>query len=417
MPTIPTGKLERELRRLYMQWVHQLPNHQRDLHDYVAKFQRDSIALIERMGGDVARLGALADFPAPKRLDLSLHVGTIYSDMELAAISAQIGTGLNPTDTARALVRSGVDKSYRRLERLARTETVRAYWKNAWDSIDGLGLVMVWGSEDGPRTCAWCRERDGMVMDSPDLRDHPNGRCTPIPMLPSMVEYKGSVDASGRIYQDPAWSKGKLVEQTTPQDVYEFEEVTAKQALGLSRKHKDLTADQQMWTRKYQANGYSRLNRALRDNVSKARVIHEDFIRELDSVFTPLTQGVRVKRGQGFNAMLEALGIDPGDRDPEKWDIKGKIGAVLKQNGYYSASTNEKVAVSFLKNGGFLIDVEVPPGVGAHFLKTGDSLDKESELLLERGLMLTLTKADLIPDPRKGATGYVWRVTLRASKE
>lgn len=207
MPTIPTGKLERELRRLYMRWVHQLPRHQHDLHNYIDKFQRESMDLIERMGGDVARLGALADFPAPKRLDLSLHIGTIYSDMELAAISAQIGLGLNPRETARELVRAGVDKSYRRLERLARTETVRAYWKNAWDSIEGLDIVMVWGAEDGPRTCAWCKERDGMVMESSDLRDHPNGRCTPIPTHPMFVEYKGSVRADGSIYQDPDWDK------------------------------------------------------------------------------------------------------------------------------------------------------------------------------------------------------------------
>lgn len=207
MPTIPTGKMERELRRLYMQWVQQLPNHEQDLHNYVAKFQDKSMDLIEKMGGNVARLGALAGFPAPRRLDLSPHIGTIYSDMELAAIQAQIGLGLNPRDTARALTRAGVDKSYRRLERLARTETVSAYWKNAWDSSEGLGLVMVWGAERGPRTCQWCLERDGLVMDSPDLRDHPNGRCTPLPTHPSQVDYRGSVRADGQIYQDPAWTK------------------------------------------------------------------------------------------------------------------------------------------------------------------------------------------------------------------
>lgn len=207
MATVPTGKLERELRRLYMRWVHQLPRHQDDMHNYVAKFQRDSIDLIERMGGDIARLGILADFPAPKRLDLSLHIGTIYSDMELAAISAQIGLGLNPRQTAEALVQSGVDKSYRRLERLARTETVRAYWKNSWDSVEGLGLVMLWSAERGPRTCEWCLERDGMVVPSREVRDHPNGRCTLIAELPSKINYKGSVASDGSIYQDPDWTK------------------------------------------------------------------------------------------------------------------------------------------------------------------------------------------------------------------
>lgn len=210
MPTIPTGRLERELHRLYMQWVHGLAQNQYRLPEYVAEFRRDSIALIERMGGQVARLGVMADFPAPRELDLSPHIGTIYSDMELAAIKAGISTGLNATDVARALMESGVDSSFHRLNRLARTETVSAYWKNAWDSTEGLGLVMVWGAENGPRTCQWCKDRDGMVMDSPDLRDHPNGRCTPLPTHPSQVEYKGSVRADGQIYQDPSWATRAL---------------------------------------------------------------------------------------------------------------------------------------------------------------------------------------------------------------
>mgnify|MGYP003503283779 FL=1 len=217
MPTIPTGKMELELRRLYVRWLSRLGDNT-DMNAAVDRFEKQSIDLIEKMGGRTAMLGALADFPAPKRLDLSPHIGTIYSDMKQAAIQAGIQAGLNASDVARHMFRAGMDKSYNRLNRLARTETVSAYWKNAWDSIDGLpDLVMVWGSEDGPRTCAWCRERDGMVMESSQLRDHPNGRCTPIPTLRSMVEYKGSVDAGGRIYQDPAWTK-KPTEAITTQE-------------------------------------------------------------------------------------------------------------------------------------------------------------------------------------------------------
>lgn len=215
MPTIPTGELERELRKLYLSWVKNLSYDSADIAGAIAEFQRQADDLIERMGGDVARLGvALADFPAPKLLELSPHVGTIYKDMEQAAIQAGIAAGLNSREVARAMFRAGMDKAFRRLERLARTEVVRAYWKNAWDSIAGLpDLVMVWGAEDGPRTCAWCKERDGMVMESSALRDHPNGRCTPIPTLRSLVEYKGSVREDGSLYWNPAWD---VVMETPP---------------------------------------------------------------------------------------------------------------------------------------------------------------------------------------------------------
>ena len=207
MPTIPTGRMELELRRLYVRWLSRLSD-ETNMDKAVDRFEKQSTDLIEKMGGRTAMLGALADFPAPKRLDLSPHIGTIYSDMKQAAIQAGIQAGLNASDVARAMFRNGMDKSYHRLNRLARTETVSAYWKNAWDSIADLpDIVMVWGAESGPRTCQWCLERDGMVMESSALRDHPNGRCTPIPTLRSTVEYKGSVDAGGRIYQDPAWTK------------------------------------------------------------------------------------------------------------------------------------------------------------------------------------------------------------------
>lgn len=209
--------MERELRRLYMQWISRLPQHRGDLEAYTDKFRRDSLALIERMGGRVARLGALADFPAPRELDLSPHVGTIYDDLKQAAIKAGITTGLNPTDVARALMRAGVDSSFNRLNRLARTETVSAYWKNQWDSAEGLDLVMLWGSESGPRTCDYCTERDGLVVEDPNIRDHPNGRCTLLPTHPSQVRYRGTLRPDGSIYQDPNWATpAKLPKRVNP---------------------------------------------------------------------------------------------------------------------------------------------------------------------------------------------------------
>jgi len=65
--------------------------------------------------------------------------------------------------------------------------------------------VMLWSVEFGPRTCAWCKERDGMVVEYSHIRDHPNGRCTLAPTLPSRVRYKGSLDRDGNIYYDPTW--------------------------------------------------------------------------------------------------------------------------------------------------------------------------------------------------------------------
>lgn len=207
---VPTNKLEVELRKLYLQWLAALPDHQNDLAAYLTVFQQSSEALIQQLGGAIAARGVWGEsnFPAPTLLPLSPHFGTIYDAMQQAAIQAGIAAGLQATDVARQMLNAGLDTNFRRLTLRARTETVSAYWKNAWDSIADLpDLVMVWGTEHSPRTCPWCLQRDGMVMASPDLRDHPNGRCTPKPTLIKQVEYKGSVNAEGDIFWDPNWAQ------------------------------------------------------------------------------------------------------------------------------------------------------------------------------------------------------------------
>lgn len=205
MATVPTGRMERELRALFLRWLAGISG-QQDLTAYVALFEEQSRALIARLGGRTASLGALAGFPAPKRLELSPVAGVVYREMEQAAIQAGLMAGLNSVDTARQMLTAGLGKSFNRLSRLARTETTNAYWKNTWDSTADLpGIVLVWSSEESPRTCDWCLSRDGLVVDDPNIRDHPNGRCTLAPMARSQVKYRGTLRADGSVYQDPRW--------------------------------------------------------------------------------------------------------------------------------------------------------------------------------------------------------------------
>lgn len=199
--------MERELRALYLRWVSGLTVDSKDLDGKIALFQRQSEALIAKLGGRTAALGALADFPVPKLLELSPYAGKVYVGMQQAAVQAGIMTGLSSKEAARVMFRAGMDKSYRRLERLARTETVSAYWKNQWDSTADLPLlVMLWGSEESKRTCDYCLSRDGYVVADSNIRDHPNGRCTLIPTLRSHVAYKGTLQPDGSVTMDPEWA-------------------------------------------------------------------------------------------------------------------------------------------------------------------------------------------------------------------
>lgn len=203
MATVPTGKLEAQLRKLYLQWVSGLPDHEDDIENYIEKFRQESTALIAQLGGDAARQGALAGFPAPREIPLDPNsVAKIFTGAQQAAVRSGIATGLNAKLVARSMFKAGMGQSYHQLERLARTETVRAYWNNAWDSIDGLDLVMVWSAEDGPRTCPYCKAKDGLVVQERTIQDHPSGRCTLLPTLPGRVKNRVPIS---RQYQSASW--------------------------------------------------------------------------------------------------------------------------------------------------------------------------------------------------------------------
>lgn len=388
MPTIPTGKMELELRRLYVRWLSRLGD-ETNMDKAVDQFEKQSLDLIEKMGGQTARLGALADFPAPKRLDLSPHIGTIYSDMKQAAIQAGIQAGLNASDVARHMFRNGMDKSYHRLNRLARTETVSAYWKNAWDSIADLPeLVMVWGAESGPRTCQWCLERDGMVMESSQLRDHPNGRCTPIPTLRSMVEYKGSVDTGGRIYQDPAWAK-KQPPPARPAKPSVAKPMSASEANAWGAANvtdiKSLSEDIQEQVRLYTGGGYKGTNRTLRAGgqfTGANGKVQREMVQAID-------KGMKLSKTVEDIDVSRVFTLDAfGGKTPDSL-----IGKVFSDKGYLSTAVGKPPSGPF--NSQVTMQLKVPAGTPAIWTRPISQFKSERELLLNRGTKIIIDSATL----------------------
>lgn len=413
MPTIPTGQMERELRALYLRWLSGVSVDSKDLNGKIASFQRQSQALISKLGGQVARLGALGDFPAPKVLDLSPYAGKIYDSMQQAAIQAAIGIGISSKETARAMFNAGMDKSYRRLERLARTETTNAYWKNAFDSVADLpALVMLWGAEDGPRTCAWCRERDGLVLDSPNLRDHPNGRCTPIPTLRSAVQYRGSISPDGQIYFDDRWNKATPSKSVTPQPT-PLQDVSTD--LGQAqpapvpptdprviKSMKDMddfgkgmvspgsiSPTAKSWVDDYIAGTAYQTNAVLRgqkeylgraiDARTKAYV--KKTTKTADDLFAKslVPEDVKVVRAVRVDAF--------GGEDK----LRELVGGIYQDKGYMSTSLADKVSSSVYSVADAVeMEITVPKGTKALYMAGDSYLRSERELLLNRGTNLAV---------------------------
>ncbi len=401
MATIPTGQLERELRKLYIQWVMGLsPNANMD--NEIRSFQRRSEALIQRMGGQIARLGAYADFPAPRLLELSPYAGKVYDQMQLAAIRAGLATGINSRETARVMLRAGLDQSYRRLERLARTETVSAYWKNAFDSVRDLpDIVMLWGSEDGPRTCQWCRERDGLVMDSADLRDHPNGRCTPIPTLRSRVQYRGSISRDNQIYHDADWDRTTRPTPLQPVDVepdgsftsswdIDSPDTAARAAAAEIERQRlfdlrnGLDRDTVDSLKYYVGSGYNNMNRYLR-NPEGVRV-SKSMARDLEGMDRAMEAGALTQE----TSLFRALTTYEGGWDPSSM----RVGDMFADAAYLSTSTSREAIQEVIKQTGgdhtaWTFVIRAPAGTRA---AAGSVY--ENEIILNRGSIQRVAKID-----------------------
>lgn len=104
--------------------------------------------------------------------------------------------GTNPRETARRIVDRTEGRFNGGLHRaltLARTETLDASRAGARAGrMQNADLLSgwEWHCSLGPRTCAACIARDGTIysLDDPGPEDHPNGRCTALPVTKSWAD-------------------------------------------------------------------------------------------------------------------------------------------------------------------------------------------------------------------------------------
>ncbi|MCB0109776.1 MAG: hypothetical protein KDE53_27830, partial [Caldilineaceae bacterium] len=147
------------------------------------------VAAIENMVG-------LAGNGSPLR-DLLVDSYGVASDGMLNQLIRATALGKNPRVTARAMVREGLSQSLNRMMVTARTEQLRVYRESSRMAYQASGVVEKHrrlATRDS-RTCPACLMLDGeeMELDQP-LREHPQGRCTTIPVvtgLPTVEWEKG----------------------------------------------------------------------------------------------------------------------------------------------------------------------------------------------------------------------------------
>jgi SPP1 gp7 family putative phage head morphogenesis protein len=100
------------------------------------------------------------------------------------ALLTGVAAGWHPTTTAR-LLREALATSAYRAQRLARTETLRAYRAGTLELYRQSNVVKRWRwvAALSARTCGACLAMHGQVLELDDVVfDHPNGRCVAVPL-------------------------------------------------------------------------------------------------------------------------------------------------------------------------------------------------------------------------------------------
>lgn len=142
------------------------------------QFNRLPVAAVENMvgltttGSPLSSILADASRGAPERLGQEL----INS----------IALGRNPVETARLAVRRGLGPTFTRMRTIARTEQLRVYRQVSLASYSHSGVVDEYRrlSARDSRVCPACLFSDGRTYPiSKPFAEHPQGRCTTIPVI------------------------------------------------------------------------------------------------------------------------------------------------------------------------------------------------------------------------------------------
>lgn len=144
-----------------------------------------------RVGFDVLPIAAIENLvglagngsPLRSLLDASYGAG---ADGMLQQLINGVALGANPKVIARNMVRNGLSQTLARVMVTARTEPLRVYRESSRQQYQASGVVTHFRrlATRDRRTCPGCLFADGEVYELGDtLREHPQGRCTTIPVV------------------------------------------------------------------------------------------------------------------------------------------------------------------------------------------------------------------------------------------
>ncbi len=145
-----------------------------DWQEFITRLPSRSVENMIGLAGDGSPLATL----------LKEAYGDAVRGVDLALVRA-MAEGWNPNKTARAMA-DGLAGGLDRALLIARTEQMRAYRESTRMGYQSSGIVKQYKrmASKSVRTCVACLVADGTVYDvESDFEEHPNGRCTLVPVV------------------------------------------------------------------------------------------------------------------------------------------------------------------------------------------------------------------------------------------
>ncbi|MBR4748664.1 MAG: minor capsid protein [Abditibacteriota bacterium] len=121
---------------------------------------------------------------SPIREVLDKGAGYSIKEAVMNVLKDGIAQGKSPQEIAGEMMRLGYqDRRHALL--VCRTETMRAYRISTKQTYEANGVErVIWAASESSATCAACWAMDGRAFDLDKMpNDHPNGRCTMIPVI------------------------------------------------------------------------------------------------------------------------------------------------------------------------------------------------------------------------------------------
>jgi hypothetical protein len=141
----------------------------------------DAVEIFAGLAGDGRPIGNLL------RERVAADLAGAFDKVQ-AELLKSVAQGISPIRTARA-IKDSLAGGYRSAITIARTEQLRIYRMATWEQYKATGMVNGQrriAAHDG-RVCAACLADEGTIYYGP-IPDHPQGRCSGIPVIANQAE-------------------------------------------------------------------------------------------------------------------------------------------------------------------------------------------------------------------------------------